>query len=671
MTFPIFLRWLLRRFTAFLRILRYLVPTARLRFLLSLFTRRFQHRPRTSATETGPKSVIGSSAIDESDLVNVCCSRLPSISSVGHISLDFITHAEGDGMPVSVHGAGPPENPQPAGATDGISSTFRVSISPNNDALSPSGPIQQTVIGEDTSQTRRVTGAAEGESLPLTQMTPMDLPRSTQRDSQEYKKSSEYELLPYETRSLLFAKESNISSIAMQWEQFTHPHGFMYFRHCGKRTWTFMDMRTPTNRRMIEKCVDLLEQRLSSPGFPNTDFPGGYELVVDVTDVDEKKGVFSGAYYCIHHASRSVFWLDRKLLTSKGELGDMRGSLSPSHIARKIEELYWRHLYLFPHVGPDNCSKSVWDKLLDDVDFNLQDCIASSRSTCLYSQIQLERMRHIASRACDQSKENTQLSSVSISMLARAQMLMVRQRFHHAHGQPFVRLQSTRSMFAGGKSAPSGFVLALVALALLGEPYIVLRDLNNVMVDGMVSFAGWKRFTQQLHDQWSLFIILATVILAVNISFLAIPDIVPNSSGTGDGVVPLEVSYASILLTILSMTSALTLSRYTTPEIGAFSEFSMVPYHDLIWLRPATLAVLSSIPFATLAWAILHFVAAILAVDFTPIPYVVYLLYIFILSSISVSTSLPLEPARDDRSSPAGEDPPVETNDPRRVVESV
>ena len=88
---------------------------------------------------------------------------------------------------------------------------------------------------------------------------------------------------------------------------------------------------------------------------------------------------------------------------------------------------------------------------------------------------------------------------------------LARQRFRHAHGQSFVRLDATSSIYpqTAWRLYPGSFTFGVIFNAiLLGEPFVMLKELNGVMVDGMMLLAGRKALLERLVNQWAQLLVL-------------------------------------------------------------------------------------------------------------------------------------------------------------------
>lgn len=196
----------------------------------------------------------------------------------------------------------------------------------------------------------------------------------------------------------------------------------------------------------VEECIAYLEQCRQAFLDNGFIFPEDCELAIDMVASEHNEDVLLWYYYYVDHATRSVFWLRRRLLWK--EIEDVRGAFSPDHICKLppisflligtslicIQITEWkssiggchrhryratpssslpgrRHIFHFPegqrntarHFGPH-----VWRKLLGSIDF---DCLGVSCSLLAYSQRDIDWLP----RRTDVSKKHQPLLPSRVS----------------------------------------------------------------------------------------------------------------------------------------------------------------------------------------------------------------------------------------------------------------
>ncbi|KAI0035427.1 hypothetical protein K488DRAFT_43208, partial [Vararia minispora EC-137] len=200
-------------------------------------------------------------------------------------------------------------------------------------------------------------------------------------------------------------------------------------------------------------------------------------------------------------------------------------------------------------------------------------------------------------------------------------------RFVHHHGQRCARLERTQSILRQGP-ADSSWLMRTFSLAFFLAPNAHLRDIRNVYVDGIILAPTWKRHIQKLQEEWQEFVLYATVMLNANVAFLSIPDVLifPNNSPSpvqGSNIqsylMPLRspaaiASYVSILFSAGSIVLGLMLIRHnrTRHRENAGEAVEYMDQLVTIWFGYEPLAILYSLPYALLMWAMASFLAAIL-----------------------------------------------------------
>ncbi|KZV76406.1 hypothetical protein PENSPDRAFT_680079 [Peniophora sp. CONT] len=443
------------------------------------------------------------------------------------------------------------------------------------------------------------------------------------------KETQDYTVSPLTTYFPHVVPKAKISVDSLgAWESFTHPEGSLYYCHPSKRIWTNAYIHEQHYYREVEDCVTYLEHwRQCLQEDSNVSLPDGYELVIEIDAEKDINNKLVWRYYYVDHATRSVFWLAN--ITLWEELQSVKGNLSPDHVYHKITQFYWHHVFHFPGGRRDlstHFNEDHWNKLLSFMDFNALDTILSPRSTSLFSDTDLMRMKNIVKRALEQSKENALLPD-QLSAVARIEMVMFEHRLLHAHGQPFARLHSNDSIYpeAGGPK-PTSLLFRTVNLLLLRSPLSSLKTLQNILVDDIVLENPWRKHFERLLEDWDRLVLQGTVVLAANVSFLAIPDVIHfNGNSTGVGVRPqfswsASLSYISTLFAIGSVVSGLLLARHNRSQVeqatDAAEACKYLDVHRSLAFGIEPMAIIYSLPYSLLLWGTGFFLAALLSFTF-------------------------------------------------------
>ncbi|KAN0127130.1 hypothetical protein V8E53_015068 [Lactarius tabidus] len=166
----------------------------------------------------------------------------------------------------------------------------------------------------------------------------------------------------------------------------------------------------------------------------------------------------------------------------------------------------------------------------------------------------------------------------------------------------------------------------VTALFLAPEAY--LREISKKWVDEVINEGDWRNFISGLLKEWEQLILSPTVVLSVNVGFLAIPGVVIsnlNSNITGPSQVVIFTSPAQIAscMSIVASTGSIVISllliRHTSPQqnkdpAGA-STYLYQNIHQRYGLEP--IAIIFSLPWALLMWAMVMFSISVLLFCFS------------------------------------------------------
>ncbi|KIJ58821.1 hypothetical protein HYDPIDRAFT_33784 [Hydnomerulius pinastri MD-312] len=188
--------------------------------------------------------------------------------------------------------------------------------------------------------------------------------------------------------------------------------------------------------------------------------------------------------------------------------------------------------------------------------------------------------------------------------LARLMALFARTKFYNFHGQPGARLEADQSVYskAGDEQQSSSIFFAPIDFLFFYAPSAQIRKLEEIWVDKVVHYTRWKTFVSGLNNEWNGFTIYSTVMLAVDVSFLAVPGV--DIGGVGSQSVATIATYMSLLSVVGSLVSSVLLARQSRAQkesaIGAAAFMDSMT----CWgVGMKALGVMFSLPFALLLWA--------------------------------------------------------------------
>lgn len=195
--------------------------------------------------------------------------------------------------------------------------------------------------------------------------------------------------------------EDGDHNVTEEWEPVTHPEGSLYFYHRQKRIYTDAYLYHNETRQEIELFADYIDAVLQSSqtSLPSVD----YEVVLDLRPVDHE--TIYWFYYCVDHASRSIFWPEPYVADHL--VDEVTGSKSFAHLKLMIEYNFWTHWALFPKGPRDRQFPSgACDELLGILVHSCIDSMTSSVSTAPYSKETLQTMIGLVKEASEVAEPN-------------------------------------------------------------------------------------------------------------------------------------------------------------------------------------------------------------------------------------------------------------------------
>ncbi|KAK0193419.1 hypothetical protein F5146DRAFT_925315 [Armillaria mellea] len=330
-----------------------------------------------------------------------------------------------------------------------------------------------------------------------------------------------------------------------------------------------------------------------------------------------QEGTVICSYYFADHVHRSVFWLDDLDARTLSILDVI--TTEPSHLAHAIEARYWHHCRLFPA-----CQEMTSDTIEEVKDFLLY-CITGkaveARAMILNLKNFSETIETVSTArygfALPELQQYLNIPG-SWSVVARlyppgydaiSHIIIARIRYMLFYGEPGVDRGSGLTTDTGKRSHTP--LIALLSPLLFFAPDVHCVALQGVWYNG-VPKTEWSAFIQKLSAEWQELIINATVLLNANIAFLAIQSIDNFSADKGRS--PAQIaSYISTIVSVGSICLGLLLLQryrhksrvYTTLQVS-------MSLHGL-----ETLAIMYSLPWALLMWAMICFLTAFCLMCFT------------------------------------------------------
>ncbi|KAG1796973.1 uncharacterized protein HD556DRAFT_263485 [Suillus plorans] len=200
----------------------------------------------------------------------------------------------------------------------------------------------------------------------------------------------------------------------------------------------------------------------------------------------------------------------------------------------------------------------------------------------------------------------------STCVIARFMHYFCKSKYYNFCGLPCARLDADKSVYdeiASFHPLISSLSLALDAV-LFWAPQAHLHDLRRVWVDRCINSPRWKDYNAKLMAEWTGITIYSTVMLAVDLSFLAVPNVNISTSES--------VGIITIYLSIISITGSLVVSVLLVRQNQRYGCESADKAGDFLYNMTDTLfgdkglATINSLPYAMLMWGMIYFSIALL-----------------------------------------------------------
>ncbi|KAH8987810.1 hypothetical protein EDB92DRAFT_2014060 [Lactarius akahatsu] len=404
------------------------------------------------------------------------------------------------------------------------------------------------------------------------------------------------------------------------WIPATHPDGALYFYNKDMRLFTDTDMHNSELKEEMEVFYHYLQwiirhEELIIPS-------NNYDLVLDIMPTEF--GRIQWSYYYACHETRCLFWLD--VCEANHMISEVFHVTSPAHVKHRLEALYWTHWSLFPAVFNDRCLQpAVYDELVGILSHGCMDVMTSKSSTLPYDDETMQKMIKLVRKA----KESDSDAGVVYHTAGVTRLLsfFAHWRFLYIHGQQHARLIRNQTVYSGVKQERS-LLITLLSPVLFLAPEVHLQDIKKLWTDEIIIETVWKSFMTKLVGEWEELILWSTVMLTANVGFLAISGVVisniNNSQMTSASALDIYISPSqiassiSILASVGSIVVGLFLVRHNRSKqkedpAGA-STYLYRSTHRIFGLEP--MAIIFSLPWALLMWAMVMFFIALLLFSF-------------------------------------------------------
>ncbi|KAK0484067.1 hypothetical protein IW261DRAFT_997278 [Armillaria novae-zelandiae] len=408
------------------------------------------------------------------------------------------------------------------------------------------------------------------------------------------------------------------------WTKHTHSDGKPYFYHDHDKIiteeWLYESVIAEKVTRYISILNDAMSKRAERFGRLKS-WHLFIEIAEDGVPAWEGDNGFRCRYYFVDHDAEVIFWLSECILDDY--LLELRGEMSGDLIRRYLQRQYWNHLYYFSDLH--QLTDAQWKLVRKYILLAETDVIMSETSTVTISIDKLKSMSKIIIEA--ESKISHSISSVAINrahiselciseIAAAFMMALLHDQIHNYHGQRDARTSRDESVYGYNFHNEKRTILFMTMnLLLFYAPIKHYTSLNKVWVDRLISRGPWQRLIEQITDKWQQHSILATVLLAVNMAFLAIPSVDEMGAGQRHRFVTQLLCYLSVTSSMATIILGLILTNHHNSlkhaDVADVTYFLERHWQDFIGFE--RLSIMYSTPYALLMWSMVSFLASFLS----------------------------------------------------------
>ncbi|KAK0228956.1 hypothetical protein IW262DRAFT_1535873 [Armillaria fumosa] len=400
------------------------------------------------------------------------------------------------------------------------------------------------------------------------------------------------------------------------WTKHTHSDGKPYFYHGHDRIITEEWLYDIEIAEKVARYISMLKNAISK----RAELFGrlkSWHLYVEITEYGQPSWEgdtrFRCRYYFVNHDVEGIFWLSKCILDKY--LSELRGKMSRDLIRRYLQREYWNHHYYFSDLH--QLTNAQWKSIKKSILLAKIDVTTSDTSTVTMSIDKLKIMSKTIIVA--ESKTSHFINSVAINRAftseldaseaagkpAACMMALLRDQIFNYHGQRDARTDRDDSVYGYGFHNEKRTVpFRTMNLLLFYAPIKHYTALNKVWVDRLISKGPWQRLIEQITAKWQQHIVLATVLLAVNMAFLAIPSVDEMGAGQQHCFVTQILCYLSVASSMATIILGLILTSHHNSlkhaDVAAVTKFL-----ERHWQRDIgfeRLSIMYSTPYALLMW---------------------------------------------------------------------
>ncbi|KAG7448173.1 uncharacterized protein BT62DRAFT_1003965 [Guyanagaster necrorhizus] len=387
------------------------------------------------------------------------------------------------------------------------------------------------------------------------------------------------------------------------WTKHTHSDGKPYFYHDHDKIiteeWLYDRAIAERISRYISILNDAISKRSESFGRVKS-----WHLYVEITEpARENDNCTRCRYYFVNHDAECIFWLSQCPLD--GYLWELRGDISPDLIRRFLQREYWNHHYFFSELHL--LTKAQWNSVQKTILLAEADVTMSDTSTVAWSIEKLKNMSESIIKAeskVSHFSQDVTINGILFSELdvsepsASCMASLLHDQILNYVGQRDVRTNRDESVYGNDYSGREPTVpFRIMNLLLFYAPIKHYIFLNKIWVDRIISRGQWQYLIEQTTNKWQQHVGLATILLAVNMGFLAIPSV--------DKMVETQtLCYLSVASSMGTIVIGLLLVNHhnSMKDVNVGVVASFLERHWQLDLGFERLSIMYSIPYALLMW---------------------------------------------------------------------
>ncbi|KAK0239663.1 hypothetical protein EDD85DRAFT_822805 [Armillaria nabsnona] len=275
--------------------------------------------------------------------------------------------------------------------------------------------------------------------------------------------------------------------------------------------------------------------------------------------------------------------------------------MSPDLIRRYLQREYWTHHYYFSDLH--KLTNAQWNSVKRFILLAETDVTMSETSTVSCSSGTLKFM----------SKSIILAEKLDASEVAGKP---VRDQILNYHGQRDARTYRDESVYGYDHINDMRTVpFRTMNFLLFYAPIKHYTSLHKVWVDRVISRGPWRHLMEQITDKWQQHVGMATILLAVNMAFLAIPSVDDKGASQQNRSVTQILCYLSVSSNMATIIIGLLLMNHHNTlkhvDVAVVTDFLQRHWQEYTGFE--RLSIMYSTPYAFLIWGLVSFLASFLS----------------------------------------------------------